>query len=68
MVRGAPGPVVTSRYAAALGDDDPVVVMAETPDLIRKLLRGLRRSSSGRDPRRASGASRRSSRTSRTAK
>ncbi|MDL2718839.1 MAG: DinB family protein [Acidobacteriota bacterium] len=30
-----------SRYAAALGDDDPVVVMAETPDLIRKLLRGL---------------------------
>ena len=41
MVRGAPGPVVPSRYAAALGDDDPVVVMAETPDLIRKLLRGL---------------------------
>ena len=41
MARGAPGPVVPSRYAAALGEDDPVVVMAETPDLIRKLLRGL---------------------------
>jgi hypothetical protein len=35
------GPVVNSRYAAALGDDDPVSVMAETPDRIMKLLRGL---------------------------
>jgi hypothetical protein len=41
MARGAPAPVVPSRYAAALGDDDPVAVMAETPDLVRKLLRGL---------------------------
>jgi hypothetical protein len=32
---------VPSRYAAALGDDDPLTVMAETPDRIRKLLRGL---------------------------
>jgi len=35
------GPVVNARYAAALGDDDPVSVMARTPDRIRKLLRGL---------------------------
>lgn len=41
MARGAPGPVENSRYAAALGEDDPIAVMAETPDLIRKLLRGL---------------------------
>jgi len=32
---------VDPRYALALGDDDPVAVMAETPDRIRKLLRGL---------------------------
>jgi hypothetical protein len=41
MTPGAPGPVLPSRYAAALGDDDPVAVMAETPDRMRKLLRGL---------------------------
>jgi hypothetical protein len=41
MAAGAPEPVVPSRYAAALGNDDPVAVMAETPDRIRKLLRGL---------------------------
>ena len=41
MPEGAPGPVVPSRYEAALGDDDPVAAMAETPDLVRKLLRGL---------------------------
>jgi DinB superfamily len=40
MAAGA-GPVVNARYAAALGDDDPVSVMAQTPDRIRKLLRGL---------------------------
>ena len=31
MAAGSPGPVVQPRYAAALGDDDPVWVMAETP-------------------------------------
>lgn len=41
MARGATGPVENARYAAALGEDDPLAVMAETPDLIRKLLRGL---------------------------
>lgn len=41
MAAGAPGPAVPSRYAAALGDDDPIGVMAETPDRVRKLLRGL---------------------------
>lgn len=41
MAAGAPGSVVPSRYAAALGDDDPIAVMAETPDRVRKLLRGL---------------------------
>lgn len=34
-------PVVNPRYAAALGDDDAVLVMAESPDRVRKLLRGL---------------------------
>jgi hypothetical protein len=34
-------PVVDPRYTAALGDDDPVLVMAETPDRLRKLLRDL---------------------------
>jgi hypothetical protein len=37
----APGPVVQPRYAAALGDDDPVSVMAETPDRVRRLIRRL---------------------------
>ncbi len=41
MVRRRPGSAALDRYAFALGDDDPVSVMAETPDLIRKLLRGL---------------------------
>ena len=41
MAAPSPGPVVEPRYAAALGDDDPVSVMAETPDRIRKLIRGL---------------------------
>lgn len=43
MARGAPGPVDMDSYAAELGDDDPIMVMAETPDRIRKLLRGLTR-------------------------
>jgi hypothetical protein len=41
MAAGSPGPVVPSRYLAALGGDDPLAVMAETPDRIRKLLRDL---------------------------
>ena len=41
MAAGSPGPVVQPRYAAALGDDDPVSVMAETPDRVRRLIRGL---------------------------
>jgi hypothetical protein len=41
MAASSPGPVVQPRYAAALGGDDPVSVMAETPDRIRRLIRGL---------------------------
>ncbi|HSB64411.1 MAG TPA: DinB family protein [Thermoanaerobaculia bacterium] len=41
MAASSPGPVVEPRYAAALGGDDPVSVMAETPDRIRRLIRGL---------------------------
>jgi hypothetical protein len=38
---GSPGPVVPERYLEALGDADPLVAMAETPDLLRRLVRGL---------------------------
>ena len=41
MASGPPSPAVEPRYAAALGGDDPVYVMARTPDLVRKLIRGL---------------------------
>lgn len=41
MAAGSPRPVVQPRYAAALGGDDPVSVMAETPDRVRRLIRGL---------------------------
>ena len=41
MAASSPGPLVEPRYAAALGGDDPVSVMAETPDRIRRLIRGL---------------------------
>jgi hypothetical protein len=41
MPAESPGPAVDSRYAAALGDDDPVSVMAQTPDRVRRLIRGL---------------------------
>jgi DinB family protein len=41
MASGSSGPVVEPRYAAALGGDDPVSVMARTPDRIRRLIRGL---------------------------
>jgi DinB family protein len=35
------GPVIPERYAKALGKDDPVEVMATTPDALRKLIEGL---------------------------
>lgn len=41
MPTGKPGPVISSRYAKELGGDDPIVVMATTPDAIRKLVKGL---------------------------
>ena len=36
-----PGPVVPAHYAEALGDQDPILVMATTPDRLRKALKGL---------------------------
>ena len=36
-----PGPVVPSLYAEALGGLDPILVMATTPDRLRKALKGL---------------------------
>jgi hypothetical protein len=36
-----PGPVNLAHYAAALADQDPIIVMATTPDRLRKILRGL---------------------------
>jgi hypothetical protein len=41
MAAGSPGPVVPDRYLEALGDADPVAAMAEVPDLLRRLARGL---------------------------
>ena len=41
MAAGSPGPVVPDRYLEALGDADPVAAMAEAPDLLRRLARGL---------------------------
>ena len=41
MAAGSPGPVVPDRYLEALGGDDPVAAMAEAPDLLRRLVRGL---------------------------
>lgn len=41
MPSGAPGPVIPEVYAQALGDDDPIVVLSETPYLLRKLTKGL---------------------------
>jgi DinB superfamily len=41
VAASSPEPVVPPRYAAALGGDDPVSVMAQTPDRIRRLIRGL---------------------------
>ncbi|MGA7989803.1 MAG: DinB family protein [Thermoanaerobaculia bacterium] len=41
MAAGSPVPVVPDRYLAALGGDDPVASMAEAPDRLRRLVRGL---------------------------
>jgi hypothetical protein len=44
------GPVVPERYAKALGKDDPVEVMATTPDAIRRLIAGLTEKQLGTKP------------------
>jgi len=41
MAAGKPGPVIPEKYAKALGGDDPVDVMADTPDRLRRLVRSL---------------------------
>jgi hypothetical protein len=41
MAASPPGPVVPDRYLEALGDDDPVASMADAPDRLRRLVRGL---------------------------
>lgn len=41
MAVGSPGPVVPDRYLEALGGDDAVSAMAEAPDRLRRLVRGL---------------------------
>ena len=38
---GSPGSAVPPRYLEALGGDDPVSAMAEAPDRLRRLVRGL---------------------------
>lgn len=40
MAAGKPA-ALPERYRAALGDDDPIVAMAEAPDRLRKLVKGL---------------------------
>ncbi len=41
MAAGRPGPVIPEKYAQALGGDDPVEVMAESPGRLKSLARGL---------------------------
>jgi len=41
MSTGRPRPPIPDTYAKALGDDDPVEAMAEAPDRLRRLVRGL---------------------------
>lgn len=41
MAAGSPGPVVPDRYLEALGGDDALCSMAEAPDRLRRLVRGL---------------------------
>ncbi len=45
-----PGPVIPAHYAEALGDQDPIIVMATTPDRLRKALRGLTEAQLARRP------------------
>lgn len=42
--------MIPERYAQALGDDDPIEVLAETPDRLRKLVRGLTEAQLSRKP------------------
>ncbi len=42
--------MIPERYAQALGEDDPIEVMAETPDRLRKLVRGLTEAQLARKP------------------
>jgi len=44
------GPVVPQRYLDAIGEDDPIDVMEETPGRVRKLLRGLTEKQLARKP------------------
>ena len=41
MTASHPGPVIPERYREALGDDDPLLAMAEAPGRLRTLIRGL---------------------------
>lgn len=41
MAAVKPGPAIPEKYAKALGEDDPVEVMADTPGRLRRLVRGL---------------------------
>jgi len=41
MEEKSPAPVRPIPYAEALGDQDPILVMATTPDRLRRLVRGL---------------------------
>jgi len=41
MAAEKPGPVIPEKYAQALGGDDPLEAMAESPDRLRKLVTGL---------------------------
>jgi hypothetical protein len=50
MAAGRPGPVIPEVYAKALAGDDPLEVMAESPDRLRKLLRGLTEKQLSRKP------------------
>lgn len=41
MAAGKAGPVIPEKYAKALGGDDPLEVMAKSPDRLRRLVKGL---------------------------
>ena len=44
------GPVIPERYRAALGGDDPYLVLFETPQRLRKLVKGLTETQLARPP------------------